>query len=120
VWKVDWPMRWSVEQVDFEPGGEDHSSPGSSYSVGQKIVEQVYHSRLPYFVGYAFVGMGGRSKISSSAGTAATVSSALDIVEPAILRWLYTRRTNNQTFDIDYGQGLLRLYDEWDSLATSG
>ena len=116
VWKVDWPMRWSVEQVDFEPGGEDHSSPGSSYSVGQKIVQQVYHGRPPYFAGYAFVGMGGRSKISSSAGTTATVSSALDIVEPAILRWLYARRANNQTFDIDYGQGLLRLYDEWDSL----
>jgi lysyl-tRNA synthetase class 1 len=60
--------------------------------------------------------MGGRSKISSSEGTTATVSSALDIVEPAILRWLYTRRANNQKFDIDYGQGLLRLYDEWDSL----
>ncbi len=86
VWKVDWPMRWSVKQIDFEPGGEDHSSPGSSYSVGQKIVQQVYHGRPPYFVGYAFVGMGGRSKISSSAGTTATVSSALDIVEPAILR----------------------------------
>ena len=116
VWKVDWPMRWSVKQIDFEPGGEDHSSPGSSYSVGQKIVQQVYHGRPPYFVGYAFVGMGGRSKISSSAGTTATVSSALDIVEPAILLWLYVRRANNQAFDIDYGQGLLRLYDEWDSL----
>ena len=82
----------------------------------RKSYKQVYHGRPPYFVGYAFVGMGGRSKISSSAGTAATVSSALDIVEPAILRWLYVRRANNQTFDIDYGQGLLRLYDEWDSL----
>ncbi len=116
VWKVDWPMRWSFEQVDFEPGGEDHSSPGSSYTVGQKIVKDIYHSVAPYFVGYAFVGMGGRSKISSSIGTTATVTSALDIVEPAVLRWLYVRRANNQAFDIDYGQGLLRVYDEWDAL----
>src|SRR5262249_12711340 len=36
VWKVDWPMRWSFEGVDFEPGGEDHSSPGGSLSVGRK------------------------------------------------------------------------------------
>ncbi|GHO83396.1 lysine--tRNA ligase [Dictyobacter formicarum] len=116
VWKVDWPMRWSHEQVDFEPGGEDHSSPGSSYTVGQRIVQKVYGATAPQFIGYAFVGMGGRSKISSSAGTTATVSSALDIVEPAILRWLYARRANNQAFDIDYGQGLLRLYEEWDAL----
>ena len=109
-------MRWSYERVDFEPGGEDHSSPGSSYTVGQQIVQQIYGGRPPFFVGYAFVGMGGRSKISSSAGTTATVTAALDIVEPAILRWLYARRANNQAFDIDFGQGLLRLYDEWDAL----
>jgi lysyl-tRNA synthetase class 1 len=116
VWKVDWPMRWGFEKVDFEPGGEDHSSPGSSYTVGQRIVKMIYDEQAPYFVGYAFVGMGGRSKISSSVGTSATVSSALDIIEPAILRWLYARRANNQAFDIDYGQGLLRLYEEWDGL----
>jgi lysyl-tRNA synthetase class 1 len=116
VWKVDWPMRWSYERVDFEPGGVDHSSPGSSYTVGQQIVQQIYGGRPPFFVGYAFVGMEGRSKISSSAGTTATVTTALDIIEPAILRWLYARRANNQAFDIDFGQGLLRLYDEWDGL----
>jgi lysyl-tRNA synthetase, class I len=116
VWKVDWPMRWSYERVDFEPGGEDHSSPGSSYTVGKQIVQQIYGGHPPLFVGYAFVGMGGRSKISSSAGTNATVTAALDIIEPAILRWLYARRANNQAFDIDFGQGLLRLYDEWDAL----
>jgi lysyl-tRNA synthetase class 1 len=116
VWKIDWPMRWSYEQVDFEPAGEDHASPGSSRTVGERIIQQVYQARPPVFVGYAFVGMGGRSKISSSAGTSATVSSALDIFEPAVLRWLYIRRANNQAFDIDFGQGLLRLYDEWDSL----
>src|ERR1700742_926685 len=27
VWKVDWPMRWAFEGVDFEPSGVDHSSP---------------------------------------------------------------------------------------------
>src|SRR5215831_4454189 len=46
VWKVDWPMRWSFEAVDFEPGGEDHSSPGGSLSVGQKIVARVFVERI--------------------------------------------------------------------------
>ncbi|MEI8345919.1 MAG: lysine--tRNA ligase, partial [Pseudomonadota bacterium] len=27
-WRVDWPMRWAHEKVDFEPGGKDHSSEG--------------------------------------------------------------------------------------------
>ena len=38
VWKVDWPMRWAYEGVDFEPSGVDHSSPGSSFVVGGQIV----------------------------------------------------------------------------------
>lgn len=116
VWKVDWPMRWSAYQVDFEPAGEDHAAPGSSFTVGHRFVEEIYSWAKPRYVGYAFVGMGGRSKISSSAGTTATLNSALEIVEPTILRWLYTRRSYNQTFNVDYGRGLLRLYDEWDSM----
>ena len=31
-WKVDWPMRWRYEGVDFEPGGKDHAAPSGSYS----------------------------------------------------------------------------------------
>ncbi len=116
VWKVDWPMRWSVWQIDFEPAGEDHAAPGSSFTVGHRIVQDIFHRPQPQYIGYAFVGMAGRSKISSSAGATATLSSALDIVEPCVLRWLYTRRVYNQPFNVDYGQGLLRLYDEWDAL----
>ena len=37
AWKVDWPMRWMVEGVDFEPGGKDHASPGGSYDTSRRI-----------------------------------------------------------------------------------
>ncbi|MBO0781629.1 MAG: lysine--tRNA ligase, partial [Ktedonobacteraceae bacterium] len=116
VWKVDWPMRWRTLGVDFEPAGEDHSSPGSSFTVGLRILREIYHVPPIQYATYAFVGMDGRTKISSSVGTTATIGSGLEIIEPAILRWLYVRRANNQSFNIDFGQGLLRLYDEWDTL----
>ena len=115
VWKADWPMRWSYEKVDFEPAGEDHAAPGSSYMVGKRIVRGVYGDDAPYFIPYAFVGMAGRSKMSSSAGTTATPRAALDILEPPIVRWLYVRKNPMQKFNIDFGQEVLRLYDEWDA-----
>lgn len=115
VWKVDWPMRWHYEGVDFEPGGEDHAAPGSSYTVGQRIIKVVYGDTAPSFIPYGFVGMSGRSKISSSAGTSATPRAALDILEPPMIRWLYVRRSPMQKFSIDFGQEVLRLYDEWDA-----
>ena len=116
VWKVDWPMRWGKETVDFEPGGEDHSSPMSSAAVGRRVIREVYGKEPPYYVGYAFVGMAGRSKISSSAGTSAVPSTALQIFEPSLLRWQYFRRAVGQKFDVFFGAEVVRLYDEWDSL----
>lgn len=118
VWKVDWPMRWSYEQIDFEPAGEDHAAPGSSYTVGKQIVKQIYDFIAPVFIMYAFVGMSGRTKMSSSAGSSATPRAALDILEPPILRWLYLRRNPAQKFSIDFGQEVIRLYDEWDKFAA--
>ena len=68
VWKVDWPMRWAYEGVDFEPAGLDHMTPGSSYTVGQELVSSIFDWRPPARVTYAFVGFAGVQKMSSSAG----------------------------------------------------
>ncbi|WP_110206894.1 lysine--tRNA ligase [Nocardioides daejeonensis] len=115
VWKVDWPMRWAFEGVDFEPGGADHATPGSSYTVGKDVVK-IFGATAPSFVAYGFVGFAGMQKMSSSAGGVPTAADALRILEPAILRWLYVRRAPKQTFDIDFGPEVVRLYDEWDAL----
>ena len=116
VWKVDWPMRWAYEGVDFEPGGLDHSTPGSSYTVGKELVKRVFDFRAPSYVAYAFVGFAGVQKMSSSAGGVPTAADALKILEAPILRWLYVRRQPKQAFNIDFGAEVVRLYDEWDAL----
>jgi lysyl-tRNA synthetase class 1 len=116
VWKVDWPMRWAFEHVDFEPAGMDHATPGSSFTVGHELVEKVFGMPRPAWFGYGFVGFAGMQKMSSSAGGAPTAADALKVLEAPILRWLYVRRQPRQTFDIDFGPEVVRLYDEWDSL----
>ncbi len=116
VWKVDWPMRWAFEHVDFEPAGMDHATPGSSFTVGHELVESVFGMPRPAWFGYGFVGFAGTQKMSSSAGGAPTASDALRVLEAPILRWLYVRRNPRQAFDIDFGPEVVRLYDEWDAL----
>lgn len=115
VWKVDWPMRWAFEGVDFEPGGLDHATPGSSYTVGKDVVK-LFGGRAPAFVSYNFVGQAGVVKMSSSKGGVPTPAEALRILEAPILRWLYVRRQPKQAFNIDFGPEVVRLYDEWDAL----
>ncbi|MEE1931494.1 lysine--tRNA ligase [Streptomyces sp. TRM 70351] len=116
VWKVDWPMRWAYEGVTFEPSGVDHSSPGSSFVVGGQIVREVFGGRQPIGPMYAFVGISGMAKMSSSRGGVPTPADALEIMEAPLLRWLYARRKPNQSFKIAFDQEIQRTYDEWDAL----
>lgn len=116
VWKVDWPMRWAYEGVTFEPSGVDHQSPGSSFVVGCELVDKVFAARPPIGPMYAFVGITGMAKMSSSKGGVPTAAEALQIMEAPLLRWLYARRRPNQAFKVAFDQEVQRLYDEWDKL----
>ncbi len=115
VWKVDWPMRWAYEHVMFEPSGVDHQSPGSSFVVGKDLAP-IFGWERPIGPMYAFVGIAGMAKMSSSKGGVPIPNDALEVMEPPVLRWLYARRRPNQSFDVAFGPELQRLYDEWDAL----
>jgi lysyl-tRNA synthetase class 1 len=119
AWKVDWPMRWAHERVTFEAAGEDHHAPSGSFNVSRELVHSVYGGVAPHSTVYSFVTMAGVSgKMSGSAGGAAVPATALELIEPAIMRWLYARRLPAQSFAIDLGsQAVQRLYDEWDQFA---
>jgi lysyl-tRNA synthetase, class I len=118
VWKVDWPMRWAYEGVAFEPAGEDHHAPTGSFTVGRTLVSELYGGHAPDSVVYSFVSLAGvGGKMSGSVGGAAIPATALDVIEPAIVRWLYVRRLPSQSFAIDLSpRAIQRMYDEWDRL----
>ena len=118
AWKVDWPMRWAYERVTFEPAGVDHSSPGSSFTVGGELVTEIFGGQMPLHFGYSFVGTtGGSSKMSGSAGGAPTPADALEIFEVPLLRWLYARRRPEQSITLAFDAEVGRVYDEWDALS---
>jgi lysyl-tRNA synthetase class 1 len=116
AWKVDWPMRWAYEHVTFEPAGADHASPGSSFTVGGQLVGPIFGGEMPLHFGYAFVGTPGASKLSGSRGGAPTPADALEIFEPALIRWLYARRRPEKSITLAFNAEVGRIYDEWDSL----
>jgi lysyl-tRNA synthetase, class I len=117
VWKVDWPMRWAYERVTLEPAGADHASPGSSFTVGQHLVEDIFGGKMPLHFGYSFVGTQGSAKMSGSAGGAPTPQDALEIFEAPLVRWLYARRRPEQAITLAFDAEVGRVYDEWDALA---
>jgi len=59
-WKIDWPMRWMMEDVIFEPGGRDHSSETGSYNVSKEIAKKIFGYEAPHYTPYEFIGMKGQ------------------------------------------------------------
>ncbi len=118
-WKVDWAMRWKHEDVCFEPGGNDHAAPGSSYDVSSAIAKKIFNIEPPIFTEYGFVGIqGGSTKMSGSKGIVVTPQTLLSVYEPALLLWMYLRRLPSQTFSIALDTEVYRQYDELDRVLT--
>lgn len=115
VWKADWPMRWAEEQVTFEPGGKDHGTEGSSYTVGKIIVDKVFNYTAPDFVMYEFIGIkGGGGKMSSSSGTSITPEELLKVCPPEMILWLYAKVPARQSWSFCFDDEILRQYHEFD------
>ena len=117
AWKIDWPMRWLYEGVDFEPGGKDHAAPGGSYDTSRVIAEKIFGYKAPLFKGYEFIGIKGTTgKMSGSSGLNLTPDTLLKIYQPEILLWLYSRVEPNKAFDLCFDDGILRQYFEFDKM----
>ncbi|HLG25602.1 MAG TPA: lysine--tRNA ligase [Candidatus Gracilibacteria bacterium] len=115
AWKIDWPMRWNMEHVIFEPGGHDHASPGGSYDTSSVIAQKIFNREPPVFAGYQFIGIQGlNGKMSGSKGNAISPADLLEIYEPQLLRWLYLRKTPEQKFDLAFDSEINRQYEEMD------
>ena len=117
-WKIDWPMRWRYEKVDFEPGGKDHAAPTGSYSNSKIISKKIFGFEPPMFQGYEFIGIKGMTgKMSSSSGLNLTPETLLKLYQPEVILWLYsktekvytlTAKSTEQTVAID-NDGSLRV-----------
>lgn len=117
AWKIDWPMRWRHEGVDFEPGGKDHASPLGSYNTSRLISERVFKYQAPLFQGYEFIGIkGATGKMSSSSGINMTPSFLLNIYQPEVILWLYAKTDPLKAFDFCLNDGILRQYSTFDKM----
>ncbi len=119
-WKVDWPMRWMVEGVDFEPGGKDHATPGGSYDTAKVIAKEIFGIEAPLFTGYEFIGIKGTTgKMSGSSGLNLTPETLLKLYQPEVILWLYAKVEPQKAFNFCFDDGILRQYYEFDKQYTA-
>jgi len=115
VWRVDWPMRWAYEKVDFEPAGKDHHSQGGSFDTSKHVVEEVYARKPPVTFRYDFIGIkGSPGKMSSSKGKVVDLYDLLRVYQPEIVRYLFAGTRPNTEFVISFDLDVIKIYEDYD------
>ena len=115
-WKIDWPMRWVFEGVDFEPGGRDHSTPGGSYDVCSKVVKEVFDGEPPQYLKYEWIGISGQGDMHSSSGLNLSPAALLKVYEPEVFLWLYAKYDPAEVFNFAFDGTIQRQYSEFDRM----
>jgi len=113
-WRVDWPARWKMLNVTFEPFGKDLGTVGGARDTGEAIVKEIYNYPPPKYAVYEFILLKGQGAMHSSKGTALSSEEMLNMTPSEVLRFLITRNQPNKHIVFDSGLGVLNLVDEYD------
>lgn len=114
-WRVDWPMRWVQEKVDFEPAGKDHHSQGGSFDTSKEVVK-LFGGSAPVSFQYDFISIKGRGgKISSSSGEVISLQDVLDVYTPEVTRYMFASTRPNTEFAISFDLDVLKIYEDYDN-----
>jgi lysyl-tRNA synthetase class 1 len=115
VWRVDWPMRWKYEKVDFEPAGKDHHSQGGSFDTARHVCKDVYGWDAPVTFRYDFIGIKGNpGKMSSSQGKVVDLPDLLRVYTPELVRYLFAGTRPNTEFTISFDLDVIKIYEDYD------
>ena len=119
-WRVDWPMRWEYEGVDFEPAGKEHSASGGSRDTGNELARKIFDKEPPVHQMYEFVTKDG-AKISSSSGeNVFTVSTLKEVYSPEIIRFLFSNTKPSKAFEIPFqSEDIFQRYDNFDKVENA-
>ena len=115
VWRIDWPMRWEYEKVDFEPAGKDHHSQGGSFDTARNVCKDVYGWDAPVTFQYDFIGIKGTpGKMSSSKGKVVDLPDVLRVYTPEVTRYLFVSSRPNAEFTISFDLDVIKIYEDYD------
>ncbi len=120
-WRIDWPARWWLLDVNVEPFGRDHATKGGSFDTGAALSREVFDSDPPLPVPYDFVNLAGDTKkMSASRGTGVGAKEAVEILPPEVVRFFMLRYPPSKRLYLDT-QNIHRLIDEYEEfVAKSG
>ncbi len=116
--KVEWPAKWKVLDVEAEGAGKDHSTKGGARDVAAHIAKEIFAYEAPFDAPVRIL-FGRRQKMSSSKGRGSSAKEISELVPAKILRLALLGKEINQAINFDpEGDTIPVLYDLYDKLAV--
>jgi lysyl-tRNA synthetase class 1 len=116
-WKVEWPAKFKVLDVDIEGSGKDHATKGGSRDIADQIVKNVFDHRSPINTKYEWLNVEGRS-MSSSKGVGVSAKEMADLLPVEVLNLLLLQKKPVQVIDFSPdGDSIPILFDAYDRMA---
>ncbi|WP_135303879.1 lysine--tRNA ligase [Haloarcula amylovorans] len=113
-WRFEWPAQWEILGVDFEPFGKDHAE--GSWPSGEDIAENVLDIDPPVPMVYEWFTLEGEP-LSSSSGNVVTVDEVLEILEPEVFKYFFTKNPRKQRdFSVESVDQLVDGFDRFEAL----
>ncbi len=104
-WRIEWSALWTLLNVNFEPYGKDHATPGGSRDSCAEIIEKIFERKPPFGFPYEWVGFSVDGKDMGDMGSSdflgVTPADWLEISEPEVLRYLYLKNKPMKRVVID-------------------
>lgn len=88
-WRIEWVADWKLFDTDAEPFGKEHYE--GSWKSGVALAKEVFEFEPPVPLVYEFFLVDGQ-KMSSRLGNAYTLHDLSKIMEPEVIRYIYTKR----------------------------
>ena len=109
-WRFEWPAQWRVLGVDHEPFGKDHAE--GSWPSGADVSRNVLGDVPPVPMAYEWFTLNGEP-FSSSSGHVIMVQDVLEMIEPEVLRYFFTKDpSKGRDFDVEHLEFLVDDFDE--------
>ncbi|KAB7519528.1 lysine--tRNA ligase [Halosegnis rubeus] len=113
-WRFEWPAQWQTLDVDFEPFGKDHAE--GSWPSGEHIARSLLGNEPPVPMVYEWFTLNGEA-FSSSAGNVVMVSEVLELLEPEVVRYFFTKDPKRaRDFSIERLDQLVDEFDRFERL----
>ncbi|MGH2454183.1 MAG: lysine--tRNA ligase [bacterium] len=114
IYRVEWAAKWWVLGVTVEGAGKDHFTRGGTHDTASAVAERIFGYPTPFPIPYEFLLVGG-AKMSGSSGKGVLARDLLEILHPALARFLMIRPHYREQKNFDpSGETIPRLYDEYD------